>query len=138
MPEAPVINNPAPVLNQDANLEPDFGNGRYSHLMEQVYTQSQTVFKLPKDKAEKLARDISSEIGKVMANVKVDVKLGKVSKDGKLTISEAAKLKGFTTTNQVMALKALHYAAEAGKNGFSWGKTQWKPIQWVDEYLSSL
>lgn len=130
-------NTNAPAKQGKAK-RPDFGNGRYSPLMDEVYDDSQTVYKLSPDKAEKLARKIATDLGAIMASQPVEVKLGKMNKDGKLTISEASKLKGFTVTLPIFALKGLHYAAEAGKNGFSFADTDWKPSNQMSEYLNSL
>lgn len=119
-------------------VAPDFGEGRYSALMEECFNDSMTVFKLEQPKAEKLARQIASDLGAIMASAPVGVKLGKPNKDNKITISEAAKIKGVTMTWTLFALKALQYAGEAGKHGFSFGQTQWKPTEKFAKYLSEL
>lgn len=118
--------------------KPDFGNGRYSPLKEEVWHDSQVVFNISSEAAEKLANQIASDLGAVMANSPVKVKLGKINDDGKMTISEACKVKGITMTNPLTALKALHFAGEAGKNGFSFGNTKWAPMQGLQTYLLSL
>ena len=128
----------APIVTQEKSAKPDFGNGRYSPLMEEVYHDSMTVFGLESAKAEKLAHNIANELGAIMSSRPVEVRLGKVNKDGKLTISEACKLKGFTMTNPIYALKALHYAGESGINGFSFANTKWSPSKGLNDYLSSL
>jgi hypothetical protein len=122
----------------EVKVKPDFGNGRYSALMEEVFHDGQTVFNLSSEKSEKLAKAIATELGSIMASQRVDVKLGKANKDGKLTISEACKLKGFTITRPIGALRALHYAADAGKNGFSFANTKWQPVAWLTEYFTEL
>jgi len=122
----------------ESHVQPDFGTGRYSALMGEVYDDAQIIFKLTPEKAEKLARQVASDVGAIMASASVSIKLGKVNKDGKLTIAEAAKLKGVTLTNTLYALKALHFAAEAGMNGFNWKYTQWCPVQGLKDYFEKL
>lgn len=121
-----------------APSRPDFGSGRYSGLMETVYDDSQVIFRITKEQAEKLARQVASEVGAIMRNAQVDVKTGKASKDGKITLSEAAKMKGVSMTFALTSLKALHFAAEAGKNGFLWAKTQWEVSASLREYFDNL
>jgi hypothetical protein len=121
-----------------ATQKPDFGNGRYSALMEEVWHDSQSVFGIDSAKAEKLARQVSTDVGVIMASATVKVKLGKLNDDGKLTISEACKVKSVTMTDAVFALKALHYAGEAGKNGMSFGFTKWHPTKELKEALARI
>ncbi len=123
---------------QQSSGKPEFGTGRYSALMQECYDDSQVIFGLPADKAEKLSRRIASEVGAIMQSGVVGIKTGKVSKDGKITISEASKVKGVTMTNTLLSLKALHYAAEAGANGFMWSTTKWNPCNPLKEFFASL
>lgn len=128
----------ANTQNVTQTERPDFGNGRYSALMNEVYDDAQVIFKLDSAKSEKLAQAIARELGAIMAAQPAEIRLGKVNKDGKLTISEAAKVKNVTLTNSIYALKALHFAAEAGKNGFVWAETQWKVNAGLIRYFESL
>lgn len=127
-----------PKHHVSSNKRPDFGTGKYSALMEEVFDDAQAIFKLTPLAAERLARDIASDVGAIMASAPMSIKTGKISKDGKMTISEACKVKGITITNTLLALKALHYAAEAGMNGFSFGKTEWTPIKQLSEYFAEI
>ncbi len=124
--------------SQSKATKPDFGQGRYSGLMHEVFDDSQTVFHLSAEKAEKLARSIATEIGAVMASSKVSIRLGKVSKENTLTIREAASIKGILVTPNIATLRALLYAGEAGKHGFSFGNTKWTPTEDLGKYISSL
>lgn len=125
--EPNVKNSPTVTpVEADEQLRPDFGNGRYSPLMSEAYDDAMTVFKLSSERAAKLARAIGADLGAFFANQPVEVKLGKMNKDGKLTIAEACKVKGITCTNAISALRALNYAADAGKHGFSHANTGWK------------
>lgn len=118
------IENTQPAANVSIEVKetkPNFGNGRYSALMEQTWKDGQVVFKLPSDKAEKLARQVGSDFGAAIAGAVVDAKIGKsITKDGKTTLAEAAKVKGVTMTNALFALRSLGFAAELGKYEFSW------------------
>lgn len=118
-----------------------FGSGRYSPLMREVYTQSQVVFKLDEEQAEKLARAVASDFGGAMANVQVKATVGKsITKDGKVTCKEAAAIKGITITNALFAMQTLAWCAEAGKHGILWGKTDWQTPEdsTFGKYLRSL
>lgn len=124
--------------SQQVSTQVDFGNGRYSPLMQEVFDDAQVVYHLNPAIAEKLARKIASEIGAIMQDRPVEIKLSKVSKDGKMTIAEAAKVKGVTQTYPLLALRGLHYAAEAGKNGFSWRDTSWKVSKTLADWFATL
>lgn len=117
----------------------EFGNGRYSALMEESFRDAQSVFKLTEKQADKLARMIASDYGSAISNSPVDVKRIKAAnKDGKITLAEAAKVKGVTLTNALFALMALQYAGEAGKHGFSFGNTGWKVSKPLADYFEQL
>lgn len=121
----------------------DFGNGRYSALALECFTGAKTVFGLDAEKADKLARSISTDFGAIMsANTKLElagIKVGRISKDGKLTLTEAAsKVKGLTLTDSIHALMALKYASDAGKNGFSYGNTKWQVADLLKNYFNRL
>jgi hypothetical protein len=117
---------------------PDFGNGKYSRLQQQVWEQAQIVFGIPADKAEKLARKIAQEWGAVMANQTVDIKVGRKDKDGKVSLSEASKIKGITVTNEIACLRALAFAQTAGEHHFLWSRTKWEVTSGLREYLNRL
>lgn len=125
---------------QDTNTKEvsRFGNGRYSPLMSECFADLQAVFDLSEEQADKIARQIGSEIGALMANQSVTIKLGSVNKDGKLTIAEAAKIKNVTMTNTLFTLKALQFANEALKNGFNRKETKWVAIPRLQEYFDSV
>ncbi len=108
--------------------KPEFGNGPYSSLMSEVYRDSMQVFKLGAKEAEAFARQLATELGVIRSQSKVEVWTGKANKDGKVTLYEASKVKGVTMTNTIMAIKALSFANEAGKHGFSRGKTSWNRV----------
>lgn len=117
----------------------DFGSGRYSALMEETFRDSQVVFKLTPEKADKLSRQIASDYGSAIANTPVEVKRIKAAnKDGKITLAEAAKIKGVTLTNALFALIALQFAGEAGKHGFLFQSTGWKVNKALLDYFEKL
>jgi hypothetical protein len=119
-------------------VKPNFGSGRYSPLMEECYNDAMAVFKLNSAKAESLARDIASDLGNIFASATVKVKVGSVNKDGKLTLSEASKVKGMTCTLPISALKALDFANQAGKNGFVRNNTQWQVGETLASFFETL
>lgn len=123
---------------QDA-VKPDFGKGRYSQFCEDIYDDVQTILKLSPKAAEKLTRSMATEIGKYMAETPVTVKVGKsIDKNARVTVAEAAKLKGVTLTNNLAIIRALDYIATAGKFSILWSATNWRFTTSVTEYLASI
>jgi len=128
---------------EQVNTQPakvgNFGNGRYSALMEECFYDAQRLFKLDERQADKLAHAIGRDFGAAMKDAKVDAKVGKsTSKDGKVTLAEAAKAKGLTITNPLRALQIMQYMNDAGKYSISSGDTQWKVVGEFGEWLSNL
>jgi len=132
-----LISNSANTSDATKGKGPDFGKGRFSTEMERIYTGLIARFELPEAKAEKIARQAASDAGEILANVSATFKVSKVSKDGKVSITDAAKAKGVTVTNALMVARALQWIDDAGANGVSFGFTKWKlsaPLQgYVDE-----
>lgn len=120
----------------------EFGNGRYSPLAGECYKDIKSVFGLDDKPADKLARMIASDFGSAVSQGKVTMKsakVGKISDDGKVTLTEAAnKVKNITMTDALYCLKALKYAKEAGDNGFVWGKTKWQVNDHIAKFLGQL
>lgn len=121
-----------------APVKPEFGNGRFSAQMELLYTEIQNLFGIAPDKAEKIARQAGSDAGAVLSRVNASFTVGKVSKDGKTTISDASKIKGVTVTNALMMARACQWCDEAMKNGVSYGFTKWKLSPPLQRYVDSL
>lgn len=120
------IETPTQSATKKQVTQIDFGNGRYSPLMSESFKDAKVIFGLNDKSAEKLARQIGSDFGAAMQNTIAASKIGKaLSKDGKVTLSEAAKSK-VTVTNALLLMRAMAYCNEAGKFGFSFGKTEWK------------
>lgn len=122
--------------------EPDFGNGKYSALMWECYEDAQVVFGLSPIVADKLAQKIASDWGAYMASQKTgmdNIKFGKVNKDNKVTLSEAAiKVKGVSMTYPLQCLKTLCWAGEAGKNLMNFGHTKWVVGEKLEAYFKKL
>lgn len=115
---------------------PDFGNGRYTNLMKECYSDAQHIFGITPEQAEKLARQIASDVGAAMASAQVNVKTGKsINKDGYISISEASKVKATKCTHAIYALRAMAYANECGKYGFVWAKCN---FSWADENMKTI
>ena len=116
----------------------DFGGGRYSNLMKSIYSSSMTVFRLDWEHAKRVAEHCASEFGAIMKDVQVDVKVGKSDKGGRITLSEACKIKGIVATPELSLMRALQYANEAGLNGIMYQDTKWVPVSRVAELLVKL
>lgn len=117
---------------------PNFGAGRYSELMSTLHKQSQRLFGLNEEQAEKFARDAATTHGLAMADAKVEAKAGKASKDGKVTLSEASKVKGVTSKPCLALMHAIQWCGEAGKHGLSYGGTKWQLDEVLGGYVESL
>lgn len=117
------------------NLTPDFGNGRYSGMMGELFrdlcailpeSRKGTSVKPEVSVAERIARQFGSDFGAAMATVVASGKVGKsINGDGKITLSEATKAKT-TVTDAILIARAVAFANEAGKFGFHRGATEWK------------
>lgn len=123
---------------QDTKEVSKFGNGRYSPLMSECYDDLLAVFGLSPEKAEHVAKAIGSEIGALMRNQPVAVRVSEQNKDGKITLAEACKLKNVSITNTIMVLRALQWANGAVKNGFNRSETKWVAIPALQEYFDSI
>jgi len=127
--------------NANATTIGSFGNGRYSALASEVFDSAQAVFKVTPEVADKLARRVSSDFGALFSgSIGMNkVAVGKVNKDGKVTVKEAAaSVKGVSLSFPLYALKALNWAAEAGKNGFVYGNTKWAVEPKLQEWMQTL
>ena len=136
-----IITTSEPITNnskQDSTHAIDFGSGRYSPLMLECFKDAKVIFGLPSEKAEKLARQIGSDFGAAIREVQVDGRISKsLSKDGKVTLSEAAKIK-VTQTNALGAMRAMQYANDSTKAGFVRNTTKWQVSEQLKEYFNTL
>ena len=134
--EKPVTNNTA--QSEVVSVKPDFGNGRYSAEMERIWKGCKALLGIASDKAEKIARQAATDAGNAMKQCSAELRVSKASKDGKVTLNDAAKLKGVTMTNALSIVRSLQWIDDAGKNGISYSKTEWKVVQPVQEWIDSL
>lgn len=79
--------------------KPDLGNGRYSAVMAEAHADCLRLVSKDTAKAEKFARQLGADLGRAMSASPVSVKYGKANKDGRMTLKEAASVKGVTVTN---------------------------------------
>lgn len=106
-----------------------FGNGAYSKMAYDFYCNAGKRFQIPAKSLLVIAKQFVSDIGAFMAKQDRSVKLGKLTKDGKLNMREIVKAKGCTATKPMMLGRALEWMDEAESNGISYGKTEWKLSQ---------
>lgn len=114
-----------------------FGNGRYSAQMASFYDAMQKVFGIKPSTAEKIARQAGSDMGAIFANVEAKVTIGKINSDGKATFADASKVKGITISNPLHIARALQWIGDAGKNGISYGFTEWRLSEELEKYVNS-
>jgi len=120
---------------QQTSTKPDFGNGRYSLLMSEVYEGLMKLFNIPSKVSEKIARQAGSDFGAAMRTAIVEAKISRPTKDAKVTLREGSSLKGISLTNPLSLMRALQWIGEAGKNGVSYGFTNWKLTPPLAEYV---
>jgi len=100
---------------------PDFGNGRYSSVMKEIYRDCKRELGLSSRKSEKVARTLGADLGRLNANP--ELKLGnKLGKDGTITVREVATMKGVTLTYALSIAKVLATLQELKKFGFESAK----------------
>ncbi len=95
--------------------ELEWGNGRYSVLMKEAYKDAKRLFGMPSAKAEKFARQLGSDLGKV--NFQVTMTYGKYNKDNKLNLKDVATAKLVTGTYSIAIAKCIAALNEANKLG---------------------
>lgn len=88
----------------------DFGNGRYSAVMAEAHADCLRLISSDAAKAEKFARQLGADLGRAMSASPVSVKYGKANKDGRMTLKEAASVKGVTVTNAMTLGRLLAMA----------------------------
>jgi hypothetical protein len=92
--------------------KPDFGSGRYSAVMAEFYADLGRLTKLHPAVCEKAARQLGVDLGRLMASQPVAIKYGNVTKEGKMSLAEAARLKGVTATYVLSLAKEVAAANE--------------------------
>lgn len=95
-----------------------FGNGRYSRIAEELFDSSRFLLKLTDVQAEKVAKSFASELGRIDMKA-TSVKVGKLNKDGFVSLSEAAKIKGVKMTHALQVAKLVTILDDAVKCGVS-------------------
>lgn len=112
--------------------EPDFGNGRYSTAMKELYQDSQRLLGLSPEHAKKLAEVFGSDLGRYAP--KIEFKFGRKSKDGKITIRELSKMKDLTITNSISLMRAVQLLQEAT----GWGVNSYKGVTLDAQFIEWL
>ena len=127
------------TIQETKPKQPEFGSGRYSIAMKEVYQDGIRIFRFSPEVAEKVARQFGSDFGAYMRDSVVETKIGKsINKDGKLTLAEASKVKGCTATNAILIARAIDYCNNALKFGVSVRETKWTLAQELADWIDSL
>lgn len=105
------------TLNQSVKaIVVDFGAGKYSAAMSELYKDLQRVFGLTPAVAEKVARQFGSDYGAAMASSKAEIGFGKkYNSDGKITLTESLKAKNVPATHSIRLAKACDWANQLRK-----------------------
>lgn len=121
----------------EADIMPNFGDGRYCNLMKECFKDAKRIFGFEPKVAEQLARNIASDFGAEMAHAKVEAKVGKINSEQRVTLAEAAKMKNVMATAPIRILRAMQYINDAAKNGINKGDTNWVLADELNEYVES-
>ena len=89
----------------------DFGDGRYSPAMRELYRDSQILLGLKEEQAFLVARTYGADLGRY--SPALQIKFGKLNKDAKLTLKETATVKGVTLTHAISIAKLCVLVHEA-------------------------
>jgi hypothetical protein len=80
-----------------------------------------------------IARQAAQDVHNYLKGVERTFALGKVTKDGKVSLSDGCKLKGATMTKPMALIKACDWIAQAEANYVSFGFTGWKVTRMGNE-----
>ncbi len=128
--DQPQVNTPAPAIT----VQVEFGEGRYSKVMNELFNDSQRLLGLQIKQAEKLARSFGAELGRYQGDVQF--KYGRVSKDNKMTLREITTIKGLTVTYAIALARACVLLQEAtgfGVNTYSKITLDKQFVEWLDK-----
>lgn len=107
---ATVTTSPITTVAPAKSGKPDFGDGRYSAVMREAFADCQRLVSQDATKAEAFARQLGADLGRAMAAIPVKVGYGKANKDGRMTLKEAASVKGVTSTNALTLARLISLA----------------------------
>ena len=104
-----------------ASKMPDFGNGRYSPLMLEAYRDALRLTKMSPSEAEAFARLLGADLGRAFSAAPSKVTYGKANSHGRLTMKEAAGLKGIVATRPISIARLLSLANDLSKEAQALG-----------------
>jgi hypothetical protein len=81
-----------------------FGDGPYSYLMGEFYSDAQRLLGMSADQAERGARSFGADLGRLDPEQKVTI--GKASKDGRLSLKTIGSFKKVISTPAITLMKA--------------------------------
>ena len=118
----------------------NFGNGgKFSDFMASMFKQTQSLFGLSPEVADKIARNCASDLGKAMKNGQCKIKLGGNMETGKVSIKAAYEaIRAVSVTRNLSVMYAVQYAGDATKNGVNYQETDWKLIPSLVEYVKEI
>lgn len=130
---------PATVESQEQkNAVVDFGNGHFSNIMKNTYTDLQNLFGYSPKVAEKLARQLGSDLGAVHRTLDFKVTFGKPNKDMMRALTLKAKSAKLTLPPCIQIRVAIDFISDAGGSYISYGNTKWSFIpllqEWIQEF----
>jgi hypothetical protein len=136
------IQTPEVNTNQATTIQHGEYSGKYSAASTEIYQFLTEQYKLSPAVAHKVGHMFACDYGahaKAMS-YEVKAKVGKISKDGKVTLSEAmsGKAKNVTSTPALAIGHAIQWLGEAGKHGVAYGTTDWQFNETLTTWLKSL
>jgi len=117
-------NSKATITSHVAKInKPDFGSGKFSAAMEELYGDALNYVEgIEPNHAERLARAFGADLGRTPFQSSIGI--GKVNKDGKINLRDAATAKGVTMTNSIAIAKAISLLNETLVYGVKFAGTK--------------
>ena len=140
------IENPTnETATAETKSEVAFGvfGGKYGQAQISIYEFLTENMKLDKAKAHKIAVMFACDYGAAMKQRGVSetkAKVGKATKEGIVTLSEAIKntAKGVSNTYPMAIAHAVQWLSDAGKHGISYGLTTWQFTPAITTWIEKL
>ncbi len=110
----------------------EFGQGRYSAAMAELYQDAGRLLQLSHSQALKLAKSYGAELGRYTAISKIA--FGKKTKDGKMNLRDTATMKGVTVTFTISMAKLCVMLQDARDYGVVNAEIELRPdyLEWLN------
>lgn len=121
------------VSNKEARQYGDFGNGRFSKVMRELYSDCQELLSIKQEHADKIARQFGADCGRIDKAGIGSVKIGNLKKEQITLKATIDTLKGVIPTHSILIAKQIELVKALKVHGVSDVSINWvESIQiWV-------